>query len=95
MQSQGGATAWLGMAETERGEHATCGGAREREFFIGNLLVRVHCIIVMIRWTIMMTPEVHSPGFGRKPVNLWSENGQLTRVRQSEDTLERESLLNL
>ena len=25
--------------------------AREREFFIDNLLVRIHCIIVMIRWT--------------------------------------------
>jgi len=24
---------------------------REREFFIVNLLVRIHCIIVMIRWT--------------------------------------------
>ena len=24
---------------------------REREFFIGNLLVRIHFIIVMIRWT--------------------------------------------
>ena len=24
---------------------------REREFFIDNLLIRVHCIIVMIRWT--------------------------------------------
>ena len=23
----------------------------EREFFIGNLLVRIHFIIVMIRWT--------------------------------------------
>jgi len=23
----------------------------EREFFIDNLLVRIHCIIVMIRWT--------------------------------------------
>ena len=24
---------------------------KEREFFIDNLLVRIHCIIVMIRWT--------------------------------------------
>ena len=24
---------------------------REREFFIDNLLVRIHCIIVMIKWT--------------------------------------------
>ena len=31
------------------------GGEREffpeREFFIGNLLVQIHCIIVMITWT--------------------------------------------
>ena len=26
-------------------------GVCEREFFIDNLLVRNHCIIVMIRWT--------------------------------------------
>jgi len=26
-------------------------GYREREFFIDNLLVRIHFIIVMIRWT--------------------------------------------
>jgi len=26
-------------------------GRIEREFFIGNLLVRIHLIIVMIRWT--------------------------------------------
>ena len=27
------------------------GPSREREFFIDNLLVRIHFIIVMIRWT--------------------------------------------
>jgi len=35
---------------------STCGSCtiaalREREFFIDNLLVRIHFIIVMIRWT--------------------------------------------
>ena len=30
-------------------DHHTC--QREREFFIGNLLVRIHFIVVMIRWT--------------------------------------------
>jgi hypothetical protein len=30
-------------------EASLCG--REREFLIGNLLVRIHCIIVMITWT--------------------------------------------
>jgi len=29
----------------------SAGGRGEREFFIDNLLVRVHFIIVMIRWT--------------------------------------------
>jgi len=29
----------------------TCQGGAEREFFIDNLLVRIHFIIVMIRWT--------------------------------------------
>ena len=24
---------------------------KEREFFIANLLVRIHCIMVMIKWT--------------------------------------------
>jgi len=28
----------------------------ERKFFIDNLLVRIHFIIVMIRWTGMNTP---------------------------------------
>ena len=27
------------------------GREREREFFVGNLLVQIHLIIVMIRWT--------------------------------------------
>jgi len=34
-------------------ERCTLGGSgqREREFFIDNLLVRIHLIILMIRWT--------------------------------------------
>ena len=35
--------------------------AEEREFFIGNLLVRVHCIIVMIRWTGLAPWEFEFP----------------------------------
>ena len=34
---------------------------REREFFIGNLLVRIHCIIVMIRWTGLASWDFEFP----------------------------------
>jgi len=33
----------------------------KREFFIDNLLVRIHCIIVMIRWTSLATWEFEFP----------------------------------
>jgi len=33
----------------------------EREFFIDNLLVRIHCIIVMIRWTGLAPWEFEVP----------------------------------
>ena len=36
-------------------------GAREREFFIDNLLVGIHFIIVMIRWTGLAPWELESP----------------------------------
>ena len=34
---------------------------REREFSIDNLLVRIHCIIVMIRWTGLAPIEFEFP----------------------------------
>ena len=34
---------------------------REREFFIDNLLVRIHLIIVMIRWTGLASSEFEFP----------------------------------
>jgi len=37
---------------------------REREFFIDNLLVRIHCIIMMIRWTGFAPWEFESPFSG-------------------------------
>ena len=40
--------------------HATRGG-REREFVIDNLLVRIHFIIVMIRWTGLAPWEFKFP----------------------------------
>ena len=33
----------------------------EKEFFIGNLLVRIHCIIVMFRWTGLAPLEFEFP----------------------------------
>ena len=36
-------------------------GAKEREFFIDNLLVRISFIIVMIRWTGLAPREFESP----------------------------------
>ena len=38
--------------------------AREREFFIDNLLVRIHFIIVMIRWTGLAPWEFEFPFAG-------------------------------
>jgi len=38
--------------------HLSC---REREFFIDNLLVRVHFIIMMIRWTGLAPWEFEFP----------------------------------
>ena len=37
------------------------GVGREREFFIDNLLVRIHFIIVMIRWTGLVPWEFEFP----------------------------------
>ena len=41
-------------------------GPREREFFIDNLLVRIHFIIVMIR-RIGLTPWEFEFAFSRQP----------------------------
>ena len=40
--------------------------APQREFFIGNLLVQIHFIIVMIRWTGLAPWEFEFP-FSRQP----------------------------
>jgi len=42
---------------------AQCAG--EREFFIDNLLARIHCIIVMTRWTGLAPWEFEFPFPGR------------------------------
>ena len=39
------------LAVLQQRHHPFCKGKAEREFFIDNLLVRIHFIIVMIRWT--------------------------------------------
>jgi len=44
------------------------GGAvqrQQREFFIDNLMVRIHCIIVMIKWTGFATWERQHPVLAR------------------------------
>ena len=41
--------------------HADRRGGREREFFIDNLLVRIHYIIVMIKWTGLAPWEFEFP----------------------------------
>ena len=48
-------------------------GGTERVFFIDNLLVRIHCIIVMIRWTGLAPWEFQVSGVGgtlvpRRPI---------------------------
>ena len=45
--------AWKRKAATISARLRSCvsGVLLQREFFIGNLLVRIHCIIVVIRWT--------------------------------------------
>jgi len=54
-----------GMNVARRFRHVSPG---EREFFIDNLLVRIHFIIVMIRWTGLAPWEVEFPF----PVSLTS-----------------------
>jgi len=51
----------LDVSETHNAELALLAGASptDREFFIDNLLVRIHFIIVMIRWTGLA--PVHLP----------------------------------
>ena len=51
-------------AVTTRSDHknvSSCIGCAEREFFIDNLLVRIHLIIVMIRWTGLAPSEFEFP----------------------------------
>ena len=43
----------------QRGEFASA--SRERELFVDNLLVRIHFIIVMIRWTGLAPWEFEFP----------------------------------
>ena len=47
----------------------------EREFFIDNLLVRIHFIIVMIRWTGLAPWEFESPFPGSLTSTLLDAEG--------------------
>ena len=46
------------------------GGPGEREFFIDNLLVRIHLIVVIIRWTGLAPWECEVPFPGGLPFTL-------------------------
>ena len=45
----------IAVSSSRSASYMLCWG--EREFFIDNLLVRVHFIIVMIRWTGLAPPQ--------------------------------------
>jgi len=42
-------------------DHPQCPHPHQKEFFIENLLVRIHCIIVMVRWTGLAPWEFEFP----------------------------------
>ena len=52
----------------------------EREFFIDNLLVRIHFIIVMIRWTGLAPWEFEFPFPGSRQCHLGF--GHIAHLRQ-------------
>jgi len=49
---------FLQLTHNPASQHSCCScKSREREFFIDNLLLRIHFIIVIIRWTGLATWE--------------------------------------
>ena len=61
-------------------------GGREREFFIDNLLVRIHFVIVMIRWTSLAPWEFEFPVTKLlKP----GPDSYLCRIRSTAESCER------
>jgi len=52
---------------------------REREFFIDNLLVRIHLIIVMIRWTGLAPWEFEFPFSGSLTSTFLVDHSQFKR----------------
>ena len=48
-----------------RASRATASALIEREFFIDNLLVRIHYIIVMIKWTGLAPPRLEAGSYLR------------------------------
>ena len=49
------------MRDRARDAGGASSGNREREFFIDNLLVRIHFVILMIRWTGLAPWEFEFP----------------------------------
>jgi len=57
---------------------------REREFFIDNLLVRIHCIIVMIRWTGLAPWEFEFPFPGSQRTVVTCHRSTLSTAKTKE-----------
>ena len=62
---------------------ATAPHGSEREFFIDNLLVRIHCIIVMIRWTGLAPWEFEFPVPGSLTSTFLARFRALVRARRN------------
>ena len=60
--------------------HHLAGAAGERDFLIDNLLVRIHYIIVMIKWTGLVPWEVLQVTLPSSPFSLLSELGTCLRI---------------
>ena len=74
----------------------------ERELFIDNLLVRIHCIILMIRWTGLAPWEFEFPFYRQPYIYLPNPHGkpsmfspQIHLARDSNSNLPAEKWLKL
>ena len=74
---------WAADALNEQVLRRSCPEPREREFFIDNLLVRIHFIIVMIRWTGLAPWEFEFPFPGSLTSTFLANSGTLLLLRCS------------
>ena len=68
-------------------------GAREREFFIDNLLVRIHFIIEMIWWTGLAPWEFEFPFPGSLTSTFQEGGARLRRTDRVVEALSRKSVI--